>query len=182
MSRLFVRAIDISVFAEVALASLCDNKVVALEFCGDSPIGVGTIGPEDGAVTLDLRDAVTIAGVGHRASFSFVLGGDGEFDTETVVIKRPNLELAGWACPDAVDLGGRDTFVALASRRNNCGDGQAQRQGLPCFSHDAVTEHRNTRTSFGKQENYSAKRKTGLLVDDCGAEAIEWSLTGRLFC
>ena len=53
----FVRAIDISVFAEVALASLCDNKVVALEFRGDSAIGVGTIGPEDGGVTLDLRDA-----------------------------------------------------------------------------------------------------------------------------
>jgi len=90
---------------------------------------------------------VTIADIGHRASFSLVFGGDGEFDTETVTIERPNLELAGRGCPSAVDLGGRDTFVALASRRNNCGDGQAQRQGLPCFSHDAVPEHRNTRDS-----------------------------------
>jgi hypothetical protein len=27
--------------------------------------------------------------------FSFVFSGDGEFDAEAVIIKRPNLELAG---------------------------------------------------------------------------------------
>jgi hypothetical protein len=40
---------------------------------------------------LDRRDAVTIAGIGHLASFSFVFGGNGEFDTEPVTIDRPIL-------------------------------------------------------------------------------------------
>jgi hypothetical protein len=44
LSRLFVRAIDVGVFAEVALASLCNNEVVALELHGDSAIGVRTLG------------------------------------------------------------------------------------------------------------------------------------------
>ena len=57
------------------------------------------IGSEDSGVTLDCRDAVTIAGISHGARFSFVFGGDGEFDAEVVMIKRSNLELARWRCP-----------------------------------------------------------------------------------
>ena len=68
---------------------------------------------------MDRRDAVTIAGVSHRAGFSFVFGGDGEFDAKVVMIKRPNLELAGWRCPGAVAPGGRDTRVIGGPDRDN---------------------------------------------------------------
>ncbi len=68
---------------------------------------------------MDRRDAVTIAGISHRAGFSFVFGGDGEFDAEVVMIKRPNLELARWRCPGAVDLGGGGTGVIGGPDRDN---------------------------------------------------------------
>ena len=47
---------------------------------------------------------------------TFVFGGDGEFDAEVVMIKRPNLELARWRCPGAVDLGGRDDTRVIGGR------------------------------------------------------------------
>jgi len=47
---------------------------------------------------------------------NFVFGGDGEFDAEVVMIKRPNLELARWRCPGAVDLGGRDDTRVIGGR------------------------------------------------------------------
>jgi hypothetical protein len=62
---------------------------------------------------------VTIAGICHQAGFSFVLGGDGEFDAELVMIERPNLELAGWSCPSAVDLSSGDTRVTGGPHRKN---------------------------------------------------------------
>ena len=37
---------------------------------------------------MDRRDAATIAGISRRAGFSFVFGGDGEFDAKVVMIKR----------------------------------------------------------------------------------------------
>jgi hypothetical protein len=49
----------------------------------------------EGGITLDRRDAVTFPSVAHRAGFSFMFSGDGKFDAEAVIIKRPNLELAG---------------------------------------------------------------------------------------
>jgi hypothetical protein len=90
-----------------------------LNFRGDSAIGIRTVGFQDGGVTLDHRDAVTISCIGHLASFSFVFGCDGEFDAEVVMIKRPNLELARWRCPGAVDLGGCDTRVIGGPDRDN---------------------------------------------------------------
>jgi len=36
-----------------------------------------------------------------------------------VMIKRPNLELAGWRCPGAVAPGGRDTRVIGGPDRDN---------------------------------------------------------------
>jgi hypothetical protein len=36
-----------------------------------------------------------------------------------MMIKRPNLELARWRCPGAVDLGGRDTRVIGGPDRDN---------------------------------------------------------------
>ena len=68
---------------------------------------------------MDRRDAVTIAGISYRAGFSFVFGAHGEFDSEAVIIERPNLELAGWGCPGAVDLRGRDTRVIGGPDRDN---------------------------------------------------------------
>jgi hypothetical protein len=82
-------------------------------------IGVRAVGAEDRGVTSDYCDAVTIAGISYRAGFSFVFGGDGEFDADVVMIKRPNLELARWRCPGAVDLGGRDTRVIGGPDRDN---------------------------------------------------------------
>ena len=82
-------------------------------------IGVRTFGSEDGGVTSDYCDAVTIAGISYRAGFSFVFGGDGEFDAEVVMIKRPNLELAGWRCLGAVAPGDRDTRVIGGPDRDN---------------------------------------------------------------
>jgi len=62
---------------------------------------------------------VTIAGVGCGPGFSFVFGGDREFDTKTAMIECPNLELAGWRSPRAVDLSGRDTRVIGGPDRDN---------------------------------------------------------------
>lgn len=39
--------------------------------------------------------------------------------SEVVMIKRPNLELAHWRCPGAVDLGGGDTGVIGGPDRDN---------------------------------------------------------------
>ena len=68
---------------------------------------------------MDGCDAVTIAGVGHPARFAFMFGGNREFDTETVMIDLPNLELAGRRCPGAIDLVGRDTRVIGGLDRDN---------------------------------------------------------------
>ena len=62
---------------------------------------------------------MAIAGISHRAGFSFVFRGDGEFDAEMVMIKRPNLELARWRYPGAVDLCGGDTGVIGGPDRDN---------------------------------------------------------------
>jgi hypothetical protein len=64
---------------------------------------------------LDHRDAVTIAGIGHPASFSFVFGGNREFDTEPVMIERPNHELAGRRCQEPL-VWAAVTPVSLVAR------------------------------------------------------------------
>jgi hypothetical protein len=115
-----------------------------LNFRGDPAIGIRTVGFEDGAVTLDRRDAVTIGGIGHPASFSFVFGGNREFDMEPVMIERPNLELAGRHCPSAVGLSGRYARVTLGRRSSDRGSGLAQDPHFPCLLHDAVTKEPNT--------------------------------------
>jgi hypothetical protein len=103
---------------------------------------------------------LTIGGVGHRAGFSFVCGSDREFDAQMVMIERPNLELAGWRGSGAIELCSRDTRVTGdALHCNNRGNRKKQRQGFPCFSHDAVTENRNTRESFTKARKPQRERE-----------------------
>jgi hypothetical protein len=62
---------------------------------------------------------VTIAGIGHPASFFFVFGGDGKFDAEAVIIERSNLELAGGRCPSTIGLRGRKSSVPPGLHRSN---------------------------------------------------------------
>ena len=104
--------------AESANAGLGNHKFAAGKSQSDLAFFFSALGFEDGGIALNCREAAAFALVRSWALRSFVFINARKFDLKTLFTQCPDL-FTVFRFPGAVDLSGRNAFVAARLNGNN---------------------------------------------------------------